>query len=535
MNLCNRTVAAVVACLILAYSQSAARADFGVPISAPAPLNSNASSDTESDRRPALATDGLGHWVAVWSSRTIVNGTASDDEIFVARSIDNGEHWSNPVPLNSNFATDSANDSEPQIATDRQGHWVAVWESLDQVGSTLGNDNDILVARSGDNGATWTTPAPLNNYAATDSSLDAGPRIAADGQGHWVTVWYSDNSLGNTIGTDLDILFARSIDNGETWANAAPLAANAATDAGGDANPFIVMNDQGVCVAAWSSNDTLGNTIGSDQDILVVRSLDGGEHWSLPIPLNANAAGDSASDFGPRLALDEQGHCVAVWESSAIPAMRVISAYIVTARSLDNGASWSLPAPLNGDFAGTSGRGTSPTIAADDQGRYVAAWLNYNSAAPSDQQFALLVVRSGDNGANWSSPSALVSNGNNDNDAFPVLVSDHHGTWVAVWQSADALGAGFGGDVDAIVARFALPDCNNNLIADSTETLLGLLPDINFNNVPDLCEIIEGPPPGQNGGCGAGLCGAGAPTIAPLTMLGFAWLRRSSRRRLSNR
>src|SRR5262249_39697584 len=153
---------------------------------------------------------------------------------------------------------------------------------------------------------------------------------------------------------------------------------------------------------------------GSDNDILVARSLDGGAHWSIPIPLNANAGSDNmANDYVPRLALDDDGHCVAIWESTAIPAQpaqpsqRTVNTFILTARSLDNGAHWSLPVPLNGDYAGTSGYGTYPTIATDRQGNWVAVWENVNFQDPANQDGDLFVVRSADNGANWSSPSVL--------------------------------------------------------------------------------------------------------------------------------
>ena len=57
--------------------------------------------------------------------------------------------------------------------------------------------------------------ATLNTNAATDSGgEDWFPQVASDGAGNWVAVWYSGDSLGGTIGTDNDILVARSSDDG---------------------------------------------------------------------------------------------------------------------------------------------------------------------------------------------------------------------------------------------------------------------------------------------------------------------------------
>ena len=76
--------------------------------------------------------------------------------------------WAAPAALNSNAAVDgTSHDAFIQVTTDGAGNWVAVWFSNDTLGGTIGADNDILVARSTDNGATWTAPAPLNNSATT--------------------------------------------------------------------------------------------------------------------------------------------------------------------------------------------------------------------------------------------------------------------------------------------------------------------------------------------------------------------------------
>ncbi|NIP86081.1 MAG: hypothetical protein GTO03_11145, partial [Planctomycetales bacterium] len=92
--------------------------------------------------------------------------------------------------------------------------WVAVWKSAENLGGTIGTDWDILVARSTDNGATWTAPAALNTNADSDSGDDSEPQVATDGAGNWVVVWQSNDDLAGTSGPDYDILRAHSTDNG---------------------------------------------------------------------------------------------------------------------------------------------------------------------------------------------------------------------------------------------------------------------------------------------------------------------------------
>jgi hypothetical protein len=161
----------------------------------PAPLNTNAATDSGSDAAPKVTTDGAGNWVAVWHSNDSLDGTNIwlDYDILVARSTDNGTTWTAPAALNTNAATDSGDDYLPQVTTDGGGNWVAVWHSDENLfdpnlGDYIGTDRDILVARSPDNGATWTAPAAVNTNAATDSGGDSAPQVTTDGGGNWLAV-----------------------------------------------------------------------------------------------------------------------------------------------------------------------------------------------------------------------------------------------------------------------------------------------------------------------------------------------------------
>src|SRR5204862_2086879 len=160
-----------------------------------------------------------------------------------------GGTWTAPAALNTNAASDSARDYEPQIATDGAGNWVAVWRTGEPVGGPYGTDFDMLVARSTDNGLTWTAPAALNTNAASDSGDDRSPQVTTARAGNWVTVWFSDDSLGGTIGNDLDILVARSTDNGATWTAPAALNTNAATAADRGGAPQLTTEGAGNWVA----------------------------------------------------------------------------------------------------------------------------------------------------------------------------------------------------------------------------------------------------------------------------------------------
>ncbi|MDK2971434.1 MAG: hypothetical protein PWP23_1189 [Candidatus Sumerlaeota bacterium] len=352
--------------------------DNGATWSAPAALNSNAASDSGSDINPHVKYDGAGNWIAVWSSNDSLGGTTgTDDDILFARSTDGGATWSPPAPLNSSASTDESfeEDIDPDIAPDGAGNWIAVWSSTNDLDATVGADEDIFFARSTDNGATWTALTCLNDYASYDGKDDRSPRIATDGAGNWVVTWESrvDNGV---YGTDWDIFFSRSTDNGATWTTSAPLNSNATTDSGADEKPMLETDGSGNWIAIWSSTDSLGSTIGTDYDILFARSTDNGATWTAPTALNTSAPTDSSDfDYSPRIAPDGMGNWMAVWQSTNTLGTKIdIDRDILAARSTDNGITWTAPAPVSANATTDSGSDQYPAIATDGTGNWVVTW-----------------------------------------------------------------------------------------------------------------------------------------------------------------
>ena len=105
---------------------------------------------------------------------------------------------------------DLQDDDSPIGVSTGPNQWLVVWYTDDTLGGTIGADYDILISRSTDNGATWTAPAALNSNAATDSGDDFDPVIAGTPGGTWIAAFYTDDPLGGTIGGEVDILFTTS-------------------------------------------------------------------------------------------------------------------------------------------------------------------------------------------------------------------------------------------------------------------------------------------------------------------------------------
>jgi hypothetical protein len=356
-------------------------ADAGGTWTAPARLNTNAGSDSGGDYDPQVTTDGVGNWMAVWESGDSLGETiGTDTDVLVSRSADAGATWTDPAPLNTNAGSDSGDDGAAQVTTDGAGNWVAVWVSGDSLGDTIGTDWDILVSRSADAGVTWTAPAPLNTNAGSDSGNDYPPQVTTDGTGSWVAVWDSDDSLGDTIGTDWDILVSRSADAGVTWTAPEPLNTNAGSDSESDSAPQVTTDGAGAWVAVWQSLDSLGGTIGTDLDILVSRSADAGVTWTAPASLNTNAESDSGGDEYPQVTTDGAGNWVAVWDSwDSLGGTIGADWDILVSRSADAGGTWSAPAPLNTNAAPVLGTDLYPQVTTDGTGNWVAVWCSTDS------------------------------------------------------------------------------------------------------------------------------------------------------------
>jgi len=387
-----------------------------------APLSTTAS-DLFSDRMPEICTDSAGNWIAVWT-------TWEDGRIRFSRSTDNGYTWTDAAPLSGDVTSNYL--ESPQITTDSLGTWIAVWQSQDTLGGTIGTDSDILFSRSTDIGQTWSAPAPLNTNAATDNSVDAAPQLTTDAAGNWIAVWQSTGGDG-PLGTDNDILYSRSTDAGHTWTDPAPLNTNAADDLGSDEDPQLAVDSAGNWIAVWTSCDSLGGTIGDDRDILFSRSTNNGATWTPPAALNVNADIDSGSDYSPQLTTDSAGNWIAAWVcTDSLGGTNGDDGDIVFSRSTNYGETWTQPAHLNSNASTDYELDCRPQVAVDSAGNWIAIWCRYSgSYYDADVYFS----HSTDLGATWSDLAPLNDDAGSDSlgDHHPQFTVDLTRNWIAVW------------------------------------------------------------------------------------------------------
>jgi hypothetical protein len=356
--------------------------DHGVTWSAAAVLNSTAFSDTGADVNPVVEFGNGVWIAVWRSGEDLGSAIGTDVDLFVSRSTDNGASWSAAAVLNSNAGVDSVDDETASIATDGAGNWIASWASGDSLGATIGNDKDILVSRSTDGGVNWTAAAALATNAGSDSGSDTTPVVAHLSGSTWAAVYVSADSFGGTLGTDTDLIAATTTDGGATWSAPTPVNHFAATDTGSisDIGPFLQRVGASDLLAVWSSNFSFGGTIGNDFDVLASSSSDAGLTWSTAIVVNGWAGSDSDTDFADSLATDSSGNVlVAITTTNVFVSGIGTDLDMALLRSTDGGAIWSSPELLNSYGAGDTSVDDEPFLLATGGTNWVAAWQTNNN------------------------------------------------------------------------------------------------------------------------------------------------------------
>jgi hypothetical protein len=221
---------------------------------------------------PRIASDGAGNVVAVWREAD------GDSESIRAAVRPSGGAWSSAQGISSPaLAAES-----PELAMDRQGNAVAVWQR-----ST--GRNSVVQAAVRPAGGTWAQPQDVSSPGvvafAPDVSAEAGRTIVV-----WIAVLASRTVVESSI---------RST-SGE-WSTPKQLS-----DPGGNATaPVISMDDRGGAVAAWQWFDGAHLAVAA-------ALLPGGGQWSSPELLST--AGRDA--LRPRVAMDAGGNAAVGWVRS---------------------------------------------------------------------------------------------------------------------------------------------------------------------------------------------------------------------------
>jgi len=415
---------------------------------APRPLASNAATDDPSpanvDVLPAVAGDGTGNWVALWSSNDsgvgVHPGALGQDAVF-SRSVDDGVTWSPVAVLNSDALEHDAQVRSGGVATNGEGTWIAILH---------GDVAEVEIVRSIDGGSTWSDPMPFDGLTMNATFL----RIVPGADGKWIAMW---RVTVPPSGWPEMLVLSQSVDDGITWSTpTAPLLDDGWYAGGYEAR--LVTDRAGTWIVIWCI---------AGGSVFLNRSTDDAASWGV-------GAWPGGSDPGyvprPDLATDGAGTWIAVWDTTsgvkgADPG-NFTDWDIVASRSTDNGRTWSEASAIGGVPALTDAGDREDPRIRYDHGVWQVVWMQAfdDLGRTIGQEGDLVGVRSFDGGVSWTEPAAMNVNAARDNswpgpfpwpnlDWLPDLETAANGTSILAWTSTNSLGNTIGNDYDVFYAR----------------------------------------------------------------------------------
>lgn len=426
-------------------------------------LNSNAESDSGEDTNLQLATDAAGNWVAVWQSDDTLDDTVGGDlDILVSTSSDGGVTWSDPAALNSNAATDAMDDLNPALVSDGT-NWIVVWQCDMPGGGTVSN---IHHSRSTDAGATWSPQGLFSTPNQQNSGTDADPAIAIGGN-RAVVVWSSSRDIDGNVDDDgvpivtfdKDIFMSVSTDGGASWTTASVVNTNHVTDPVADTVPSIATDGDSNWMIVWHSF----------LQIVFARSEDNGGTWSPPVGLPGSPGGigpQIASDFHRSKPDVDAGYWLATWTFGPdVVAARFLDTGPDFDMDIPDGEIenvWREPVTVGG--------GSNPFLGTDGIGTWVIAWQTSGEDGGDGDVVLARSVDNGKVWLE-AQPLDEGSDADAGEDTTPQIATDKQDNWLAGWTSTDDRdGRGGDADLLVVPFTFQ-PDCNANGVSDSQDLL----------------------------------------------------------------
>ena len=251
---------------------------------------------------------------------------------------------------------------------------------------------------------TMTIPETVSENSLITSTYSGGPAIACKGANVYMA-WIDTGDL-DYAGTDQDIFFKRSTDNGRTWSKSILLSETTETAYA----PSIAVDGDEVCVG-WSEGTTP----------FFRMSKDGGDTWKQAVKIEGMARNN------PVVACSG-GYRYLVWMTTED---MVLNYQISFTRSAD-GEKWDKPKIIS-DTEDRNINAYYPWISSYGSHVYVG-WYEQNN---NDGTYSIMYKHSSDNGGSFPKTPTAIESGSDPMDTVK-LASNENGHVYAVWLRSNS-------------------------------------------------------------------------------------------------
>jgi hypothetical protein len=274
----------------------------------PASLVDNLSLDGQDAVNPAVALDGQGHGVVVWSQ--------FDGKFWrILKSEYRDQKWHKPVSFRDAISPGDSDAKNPLVAMASNGDMVVVWEQK------TGKKRNILMAENRD--GKWKLPKSVAEHISSKDKSAREPDVAIDDVGNTVIVWSQESATKDYA------VYKSEYRNG-SWHHPAPIDDVVSPKGGYALKPRVVMNNKGMTIITWYQ-DSLGTNN-------IYKSVYQGGAWKHPADSGdyISQSGRGTGAINPILALGDNGRAVIAWQQAYNDQLRIY-------KSEFDGSVWNKP------------------------------------------------------------------------------------------------------------------------------------------------------------------------------------------------
>jgi hypothetical protein len=279
---------------------------------------------------PGITIDKNGTFILVRMGRSPFVG------LYSHYSLDHGQTWSSQKVISTDDLERATLTSDADPSSSHYGRSYAAWVKF-------ALPFPLMFTHS-DNGAqTWNTPKQINN----PSSRSAGGDLAIGPDGQVYLVWAGVTDISPF--KEILVGFASSQNGGDDWqVTENAFAVNGITGILANKNNIRVNGLPTVAVdttdgprRGWIYIVTGQKELapaGSDPDVVLYRSTDGGLTWSSGIRVNQDPVNNGKTQFFPNVHIDKYGAVNVIFYDDRNTTNDSTGVYL--ARSTDGGTTW---------------------------------------------------------------------------------------------------------------------------------------------------------------------------------------------------